>query len=275
MSPCRIAAGRGRWLRAVLALAVASACLGAVAYAATRAERAGTVERLQRARFVEVPEASSTVAEPQFRFHVPSRKRVSSSPIVPPQPGGEQKSTRSFECRLDNGRWQSCTSPYRLGGLEIGEHFLAVRAFTRDDRAGPAASYTWQQVAPPPSSLPPAEQADERSFTIEAQGNLDGLYPGDPPRAMPLLISNPGPDPIEVTSVTVVIAAGDPNCTAENFALTQPSVSPATPLTVPANGSVSLPEAAAPTIAMLNLPVNQDACQGAEIPLVFSGEAQG
>jgi hypothetical protein len=46
---------------------------------------------------------------------------------------------------------------------------------------------------------------------------------------------------------------------------------------VPAEGSASLPSAtvSAPTIAMLNLPVNQDACQGVEIPLDFAGEAQG
>ena len=46
---------------------------------------------------------------------------------------------------------------------------------------------------------------------------------------------------------------------------------------MPAEGSASLPSAtvSAPAIAMLNLPVNQDPCQGAEIPLDFVGEAQG
>jgi hypothetical protein len=48
-------------------------------------------------------------------------------------------------------------------------------------------------------------------------------------------------------------------------------------LAVPANGSASLPAAgvAAPTIALRDLPFNQDACQGARFPLAFSGRARG
>ncbi|HEX6666300.1 MAG TPA: hypothetical protein VF081_06875 [Solirubrobacterales bacterium] len=274
MSPRRIAAGRGRWLRAVLALAIASACLGAVAYAAIQPKRPATGERLLRASFLEVPEASSTSTEPQFRFHVPPRAHGDNPPLLPGS-GAGRKSTRRFQCRLDNGTWESCSSPYRPGGLAAGEHFLAVRAFNRDDRPGPAASYTWQQVAPAPHSVPPSTQADPKQFTIEAPEAPHDLYPGDPALPVPLLIANPNPVAIEVTNLTVAIAGGAPECTAENFELTQSSVSPSAPLTVPANGSVSLPAAAAPMIAMLNLPVNQDACRDAEVPLVFSGEAQG
>jgi hypothetical protein len=270
MSPSRIAAGRGRWLRAILALAIASACLGAVAYAAIRPERQASGERLLEARLLEVPAASSTAAEPQFRFHVPPRARGDNPPLLPGS-GGGRKSSRRFQCRLDNGRWETCSSPHRLGGLATGEHFLAVRAFNRDDRAGPAASYTWRQLAP--SS--PAAEVDPKQFTIETPEAPHDLFPGDPAQAVPLLIANPNPVAIEVTSLTVAIAADSPACPAENFRLTQSSVSPAAPLTVPANGSVSLPTAAAPAIAMLNLPVNQDGCRSAEVPLVFSGEAHG
>jgi hypothetical protein len=48
-------------------------------------------------------------------------------------------------------------------------------------------------------------------------------------------------------------------------------------LAVPANSSASLPTAtaSAPTVSMLNLSVNQDACRGTEVPLVFNGAAQG
>ena len=79
MSPGRIAVGHGRAVRAIVALTAVSACLGAVAYAATRPERpavglggrqpvgAGTEhgadapqgrseEALLRARFLELPE---------------------------------------------------------------------------------------------------------------------------------------------------------------------------------------------------------------------------
>ncbi|HVQ60220.1 MAG TPA: hypothetical protein VMS60_15065 [Solirubrobacterales bacterium] len=270
MSPSRIAAGRGRWLRAVLALAIASACLGAVAYAAIKPKRPATGERLLQARFLEVPQASSTAAEPQFKFHVPPRAHGDNPPLLPGS-GGGRKSTRHFQCRLDNGVWERCDSPYRPSGLAAGEHWLAVRAFNRDGRAGPAASYSWRQVAP---ASAPAE-VDPKQFTIEAREALADLYPGDPAQPVQLLIANPNPEAIEVTDLTVAIAGGTPNCPAENFELTQPGVSPAAPLTVPANGSIGLPATAAPTIAMLNLPVNQDACRGAEVPLLFSGEAHG
>jgi hypothetical protein len=92
-----------------------------------------------------------------------------------------------------------------------------------------------------------------------------------------ILITNPNSVPIEVTSLTIAIAGDPPDCPAENFALTQSSASPSTPAIVPAGGSISLPTAtvSAPTIGMLNLSVNQDACLGADIPLVFNGEARG
>ncbi|HEX5609779.1 MAG TPA: hypothetical protein VFX45_06785 [Solirubrobacterales bacterium] len=272
MSPRRIAAGRGRWLRAILVLAGASACLGAVAYAAIQPKRPAAGERLLKARFLEVPEASSNAAEPTFRFHVPPRAQGDDPSSQPGRPGRGRKSTRHFQCRLDSGVWETCESPYHLGGLAAGEHFLAVRAFNRDDRAGPAASYTWRQMG---VATPLPAQEEPKQFTIEARDVPTDLYPGDPAQPLPLLIANPNPVAIEITSIEVDVADGSSNCTAENFALTAAGVSPAAPLTVPANGSVSLPAETAPTIAMLNLPVNQDACQGAAVPLDFSGEAHG
>lgn len=97
MSPRRIAAGRARAVKAIVALTAASACLGAVAFAATRPEApaaglggskpagvaphhgAGVLqgteeERLLQPRFIEYPETISSLAEPQFRFHVPPRQ---------------------------------------------------------------------------------------------------------------------------------------------------------------------------------------------------------
>jgi hypothetical protein len=134
-------------------------------------------------------------------------------------------------------------------------------------------SYSWLQAGSP--SRP--EQVDPKPFAIEARGELEDLYPGNPPQPVPILITNPNSVPIEVTSLTIAIAGDPPNCSAENFALTPSSVSPTTPLAVPASNSVSLPTAtaSAPAVAMLNLAVNQDACRNAEVPLVFNGEAHG
>lgn len=297
MSPGRIAAGRGRAVKAIIALTAVSACLGAVAYAATRPKQpaaslggsqavsvgaqhgAGTPrgtgeEPLLRSRFIEVPDTTSTASEVQFRFHVPPRAQ-GPHPLLPGPPG-EPKPPRPFQCRLDDREWRNCGSPYRLSGLAPGGHVFAVRAFNRDDRPGPAVSYSWRQAGPP-SPPEQVEKVDSKPFAIELRGELDDLYPGYPPQPVPILITNPNSAPIEITSLTIAIAGDPPNCSAENFALTPSSVSPAAPLAVPANSSVSLPTAtaSAPTISMLNLPANQDACRGAEVPLAFNGEAHG
>lgn len=294
MSPGRIAAGRARVIRALLALITLSACLGAVAYAATRPEHgaaglagskpAGVApqrgieaapgngeEPLLRPRFIEHPEAISALAEPQFRFHVPPRAQ----PLGPllPGPPGQPKRPRRFQCRLDGGGWRACSSPHRLDGLAPGDHTFAVRAFNRAGEAGGAISYSWRQAKPASEQ----DQVDPKPFSIELRGELEHFHPGYPAQQLPALITNPNPAPIEVTSLTVAIAGDPPGCSAENFALTQSSASPTTPVTVPAGGSVSLPTAtvSAPTVGMLDLPVNQDACQGANILLVFDGEAHG
>jgi hypothetical protein len=294
MSPGRIAAGHGRSVKAIVALTAVSACLGAIAYASTRSKRPaaslggsqavsvgtqhgtdaprGTGEEpLLRSRFIEFPDATSTASEVQFRFHVPPRAQRPRPPL--PGPSGEPKPPRPFQCRLDDRGWRNCSSPYRLSGLAPGGHVFAVRAFNRDDRPGPAVSYSWRQAGP----VSHPEQVDPKPFAIEARGELESLYPGYPPQPVPILITNPNSVPIEVTSLTIAIAGDPPNCSAENFALTSSSVSPTAPLTVPANSSVSLPTATAsvPTVSMLNLSVNQDACRGAEVPLVFNGEAHG
>lgn len=294
MPPGHIAGGRARAVRVAVALTAASACLGAVAYAATRPQGSGPGlagskpvgaapqhgagaspgkgEEVPRTHFLESPPTVSSVAEAQFRFHVPPR---SQRPSVAPtgSPAGPAAPTRRFSCSLDEAGWTACRSPYVLTGLGLGPHALAVRALSRSGRPGPANSYSWRQIEPSPAE----HQVDPKPFSIELRGQLDELFPGHPPQHLPLLITNPNSVAIEVTSLSVAIAEGAHACPAENFALTPSSVSPTAPLVVPAGASVSLPTAttSAPTIGMLNLAVNQDHCQGAAVPLVFNGEAHG
>lgn len=271
--------GSSRAARAIIALAVAVACLGSVAYAATRSDGARsktgkpkppTRSKGQvppRPRFIEVPPATVVGDGYQFRFHVepppaqPGSGRPGSSRPAPPA-----TRWRRFQCRLDGDEWAGCSSPRVLPGLNPGDHAFAVRALSPQGRPGPAAHYRWSQLEP-------------KKLTIEPQvGSLGELMPGAPPQPLPVRIGNPNPVPIEVTSITVAVSPDHPGCPGDpNFAVTAASLTPTAPLTVPAGGAISLPNSAAsaPTLAMRELPIDQNACQGASVNLVFNGEARG
>jgi hypothetical protein len=267
--------GRTRTTRALVALVVAVICLGSVAYASTLSERSQprgkkTKPRKQgqgppRPRFIEVPPSGGVDPDSQFRFHVAPPEQRAAAPG--PGPGGPQPAQwRRFECRLDGSEWDGCASPYLLRGLEPGDHSFAVRALNRRGLTGTVAHYRWALLEP-------------RQFSVEPlTGALEELMPGAPAQQLPVRIVNPNPAPIEVTSLTVAVTPEPSACPADpNFAVTPSSLSPAAPLIVPAGGSASLPTATAtaPTVAMRELPVDQNACQGATVRLDFSGEARG
>jgi hypothetical protein len=91
------------------------------------------------------------------------------------------------------------------------------------------------------------------------------------------VIFNPNPVPITITSLRVSAGGGAPGCApADNLALTVPALASGR-LRIAAHGSVSLPTGtvAAPTIALIELPVPQDACKNANFALTFSGSARG
>jgi len=296
MSPRRIAVGRSRLAKAVIALAGVSALLGAVvAYAANRPdgretglagskpavgapqsqgsgsgnEAARREERLPEARFIEFPDQTSYEPESQFRFHVLPRQLRTQPPAG--ETADRPAPQRRFRCRLDGGSWSLCTSPFRFRDLALGGNSFEVRALTRAGKPGPTVSYSWQQAERP------AGNEDPLPFSIESAGAIADLYPGDPAQQVPISIINPNPVPIEVTSLSGTISGAPLDCPAANFELTPSSVSATVPLQVPAGGSVTLPApgVSAPTLAMLNLPENQDACRGADVEIFFSGEAHG
>ena len=279
-------AGPGRAIRAMVALIAVSASLGAavslarsgggadgsmslenrVAVALPKGSSTGSTgeELPARPLFIETPEAISALTETQFRFHVPPKpgQPQPGSTAVPAPTPAPAKPRRRFQCRYDGGDWTDCTSPLRLGAVAVGAHEVGVRALTRSGRAGAIASFSWRQLDPKP-------------IAIAAADPVEDLYPGFPPQPLAVTVTNPNDVPVEVTHLSVGIANDPPECPAENFRLTPSKLSPSSPLAVPAGGSVTLPSEQAPAIEMLNLAVNQDACRGAQVDLVFEGEAHG
>lgn len=262
----------------MIALVAAVACLGGAAYAATRPDarlpgreeirRPGRAKAQgpPRPRFIEVPPAAVVGDGFQFRFHVPPPPQQERSGNPASQPAAPAARWRRFQCQLDGSEWGECSSPRLLPDLNSGDHSFLVRALSPRRRPGPAAHYRWAQLEP-------------KELTIDPQvGSLEALMPGEPAQQLPVRVGNPNPVPIEVTSLTVAVEPDNPGCPGDpNFAVSPAGLTPAAPLSVPAGGSVSLPNpaAAAPTLALRERPVDQNACQGATVRLVFNGEARG
>jgi hypothetical protein len=240
--------------RVVILLAALGGCLAAVAYAAPHhsappAPGAGRVREgaLPKPSLADHPNRLAISAGARFGFTARGRRL-------------------RFECRLDKRPWRPCRSPVVFTGLSAGAHRFAVRAAGAGGSHGRSARFRWKVLEP-------------KDFSIAPQlAGLGKLYPGAPAQPLPLTISNPNPVRIFVTGLAVSPAAGAPSCSsADNLVLTDAGVSNAAPLRVPAHGSVSLPTSGvpAPAIRLRDLPVNQDACQGATFPLSFTGRARG
>jgi len=180
---------------------------------------------------------------------------------------------RSFQCRIDAQSWRACRSPVLYKGIAVGRHRFRVRALShvpgardRTVRLSRARRFVWLR-------------AESRRFSIvQLDADLGALYPGASPTALPLRVENPNDIPILVTSIAIASAAGPDGCdAAANLELIPSNASDSLALRVPAGGSVFVPSAgvAPPAIQLRDLPVNQDACQGARFELSFSGSAHG
>lgn len=170
-----------------------------------------------------------------------------------------------LRCRLDKRPAQDCdesTLLYR--GVGTGTHTFSVQSIRRS-RVVARAAFAWLVLEPKPFTVSPRPES------------IGPLYPGEPASPIPVVITNPNPVPITITSLKVTASGGTPGCTpAENVTLTAPALAGGK-LRLAAHASISLPspKVAAPTIALLELPVNQDACKNANFNLAFSGSAGG
>lgn len=169
-----------------------------------------------------------------------------------------------LRCRLDRRPAQTCDeTPITFRGVGTGSHTFYVQALRRG-RVTARADFGWLVLEPKP-------------FTVAPRETVGPLFPGEPASPIPVTISNPNPVPITVTALKVTAGGGAPGCSpAENVVLTAPALASGK-LRIAAHGSVSLPSAKvpAPTIALRELPVPQDACQNAKFDLSFSGSAGG
>jgi hypothetical protein len=201
-------------------------------------------------------------------------------------------------------KWCRGTVTSRSPALTIGAHTFSARAVL-GTVVGPPSSYTWTITdaaaatttpspgptptpASPPASAPSAPVTppaagggsapigEPMPFTIS--GNPEGLmYPGAPPRRIPLVLANANGSAIYVTAVTVTAASENPYCPVEeNLVITQSNASPQAPVVIPAHGSVVLPTqgVTAPSIELTDLQaVNQDGCKGSTFILRYGGSA--
>lgn len=198
-------------------------------------------------------------------------------PPLPPNPGApgsvtfkftDSESGVSFQCRLDHndaGSFSNCASPDTFT-IATGTHSFDVRAVDGAGNRSGFIRYTW------------VVQAAEVGIPFTITGNATGLlYPGAPPTPIAITLHNPNTVPIYITglTVTVVLHSTNVGCDSDNLALTQSNVSGSTTVTVPANGTATLPVggATAPTLQLVNLPTNQNPCKNATFTLNYSGSA--
>jgi hypothetical protein len=175
----------------------------------------------------------------------------------------------TFQCKLDNIRWQACTSPISYTGLSVGGHEFDVRAVDAAGYVSGQAGYRWTIVHV-------GGGGGGKPFTIS--GSAGGLLaPGGGAQPIAITLSNPNDVPIYVTNLTVSVRSESlPNgCSASGFQITQSNISNKLGITVPPSGSVALPAhgATTPIIQLLDTGTNQDACQGAALTLDYAGSA--
>jgi hypothetical protein len=253
----------GRSLRALIALVAIGACSAAVAYAASRPVAGGDkggARATSSARSAGGRPAAGRPPKPKITAHPETETTTKRARFA----FTDRRRGVRFACRLDRGTQRPCRSPL-LARVGLGRHLLSVRAVSREGVRSAPAKFRWTRLEP-------------KRFSIEADlAGLGKLYPGAPPSPLPLTVVNPNSVPIELTELHVAITADPPGCPAENLALAPAGVTDARPLVVPARGSVRLPAGAVapPAIQLRDLPVNQDACQGTEFPLEFTGSARG
>jgi hypothetical protein len=166
-----------------------------------------------------------------------------------------------FQCSLDGSAYGSCgtkrpsTKSYP-GPLSIGSHRFVVRAIA-GKRASSPTSYIWK--------------VSDDHFRII--GDVCCLSPGTW-RPIDVTVTNPNSYKISVTGVTSAVSASPAGCDASsNIAFKQSPISSSHAMSVSPKSSATIALADQPQIQLINLPVNQDACQSKVFTLEWTGTA--
>jgi hypothetical protein len=260
--------GQRGWLLNALAAAIGfGICLGVGAYAVTlpapgSARPTASTWRALLPPPTRIAAAGGSRYAPRIVGHPALSATASSATFRFTEPAG----ARGFQCRLDREEWAACHSPVVLNGLSLGRHDFLVRGEGPAGRADESALFPWTVFEPRPVSILPQ------------LSDLSDLYPGAVPVVLPVEVVNPNSSPIAVTHLEVSVSRDSPGCpSAENLELIPSNVSSARPLRLRPGESTWLPSGGilAPAIRLRDLPANQNACERAQFPLVFSGTAHG
>lgn len=172
---------------------------------------------------------------------------------------------KRLECKLDHSVWRPCSVLVAYERLRVGEHTFFARMVSASGPASQAIAFRWRVMA-----------LAGAPFSIVSGPVPGALTPGGSPLPIPITLINPGDAPILVSTVHVTVVSSPPRCpAASNVVVSQSNVSPSHQVAVAAHGSVALPAQGVvpPTIALRNLPANQDPCQAGAFGLALSGEA--
>jgi hypothetical protein len=157
--------------------------------------------------------------------------------------------------------------------IKLGSYRLKLSA----DTSSKLLSFRVVPAASPTVKIAPVDGGDTSGVNFTITGGAEDLEPGQT-KPIGLTLTNPNSVQIFVTQLVMTVSADSTpaGCaSASNLQITQSNASIASPIAVPASGSVTLTSAPlAPQITFLNLPdANQDACKNVSFALTYSGSA--
>ena len=175
----------------------------------------------------------------------------------------------AFECALDGAAFAPCGAKRAaFENLPTTDHCFQVRAVDPAGNASPPASSCWTIVL-------------GQGFGVT--GSTTGYFVPGMAQALNLTFANPYNFPIKVLSVSITIddattkgATANPACVGSaNLAVTRAFTGP---VTVPAKSTRTLQQLAVPTdqwplVELLDMPWEQDGCQGTTFTLSYAGTA--